>query len=132
MRRTAQRMEALSVQIRMGTSGQEMVSQLNRIQPILYKQSNEVPLDQMARDMVNFNKAMDDMNVTAVVMQDMMNQNDPGLNNDVAVDTMMENLKQENMNDLNNLGGNNLIDFNKLNNPNQLNPSQDKNGLNTL
>ncbi|EAR99140.3 SNF7 family protein (macronuclear) [Tetrahymena thermophila SB210] len=136
MQRMANKLDSLQITIKSNTSSTVMMQQINKIAPILYNQSQQIPTEQIYSDMDRFEKSMDEIMVTGKVMDEVLNNqygNDVQANQNV--DAMLNQLKLENLNSIqNNLNGDNMQMFKDLkqnefqaqNNNNQVINNQNK------
>ena len=135
MLRMAHKMDALVVQLKGNTSSQKMVEQISRLTPVLNQQVQNFPVEQLYANLNQFENAMDEIMVNGRVMDQVLNQNNTmQANQDVAVDQMMQQLKQENLNDLQNnmLGADNPLLFNELKANQNLAANQNSQQINDL
>ncbi|EGR30865.1 snf7 family protein, putative [Ichthyophthirius multifiliis] len=123
MQRMSQKMDALQMQIKTNTSNTAMIEQISRITPLLGQQAHMMSPEAIYSNMDQYEKAMDDILVGGKIMDEVMNKNqDSDVNGNIAIDGMLNQLKLENMNEINNINDNNMV-FNELKN-NELNNQQ--------
>lgn len=116
--RMAHKMDALCTIIKGNTSNVAMMDSLNKIAPLLNAQAQNIPVEKIYNDMQNFEKSMDDILVSGKVMDSLLNANSQDVNQDLAVDNMLTQMKKEMILDVkNDLNTNNQQLFNELNNP---------------
>lgn len=136
MLRMANKMEAMSTTIKSNTSNVAMIDQMNKITPLLSYQAESIPVEKIYSDMEKFEKSMDDILVSGKVMDSVLNQKYQDSNSDLAIDNMLNQMKQEMYNDVQaglNPNANTL--FNDLKNPNDINSDKaqkDKEFINDL
>ena len=116
--RMAHKMDAMCTIIKGNTSNVAMMDSLNKIAPLLNAQAQNVPVEKIYNDMEKFEKSMDDILVSGKVMDQLLNANSQDVNQDLAVDNMLVQMKKEMILDVNNdLNTNNQQLFKELNNP---------------
>lgn len=116
--RMAHKMDALCTIIKGNTSNVAMMDSLNKIAPLLNAQAQNIPVEKIYNDMQNFEKSMDDILVSGKVMDSLLNANSQDVNQDLAVDNMLTQMKKEMILDVkSDLNTNNAQLFNELNNP---------------
>lgn len=98
----AHKMDALCTIIKGNTSNVAMMDSLNKIAPLLNAQAQNVPVEKIFNDMQNFEKSMDDILVSGKVMNSLLNANSQDVNQDLAVDNMLVQMKKEMVLDVNN------------------------------
>lgn len=116
--RMAHKMDAMVTIIKGNTSNVAMMDSLNKIAPLLNAQAQNVPVEKIYNDMEKFERSMDDILVSGKVMDSLLNANSQDVNQDLAVDNMLTQMKKEMILDVNNdLNTNNQQLFKELNNP---------------
>ncbi|KAM3139263.1 hypothetical protein pb186bvf_008673 [Paramecium bursaria] len=117
--RMSHKMDHLQGIIKSTANQTQIMNSLNKITPMLTQQVNQMPLDDVYKNMNQFEAAMDEITVQSKVMDGMMNKNvDAG--QDIALDQMMGQLKQEIHNQVSNdLNVNPQVAFNQLSQPQQ-------------
>ena len=127
--RMAHKMDAMCTIIKGNTSNVAMMDSLNKIAPLLNAQAQNVPVEKIYSDMEKFEKSMDDILVSGKVMDQLLNANSQDVNQDLAVDNMLVQMKKEMILDVNNdLNTNNQQLFKELNNP-QANVANNNNNV---
>ncbi len=95
-----------------------MMATLNKLVPALQTTSNQFPVEKMYQDMNKFEKTMDEIMVATNVVDGVMNKNNVDVNQDGAIDGMLNQIKQENYNQLQlDCNANNNQLFQELKNP---------------
>jgi len=126
--RMAHKMDALCTIIKGNTANVSMMDSLNKIAPLLNAQAQNVPVEKIYNDMEKFEKSMDDILVSGKVMDSLLNANSQDVNQDLAVDNMLTQMKKEMILDVNNdLNTNNQQLFKELNNPQATNVNVNNN-----
>ena len=85
--RMAHKLENVQIQMKAQRNNQAMVEQLTRITPFIQQHALEMPIEQMANQLTQFESAMDEITVTHKIMDDIMNKDTMGA--DLAVEGMM-------------------------------------------
>ena len=70
--------------------------------PLLNTQAQNVPVEKINNDIERFEKSMDDILVCGKVMDSLLNANSQDVNQDLAVDNMLTQMKKEMILDINN------------------------------
>lgn len=126
--RMAHKMDALCTVIKGNTSNVAMMDSLNKIAPLLSAQAQNIPVEKIYNDMEKFEKSMDDIMVSGKVMDSLLNANGQDVNQDLAVDNMLTQMKKELILDVNNdLNTDNRQLFKELNNPQANNMNHNNN-----
>lgn len=90
------------------------MSQITQITPYLQYHAQELPIEQIYTQMQNFEQAMDDITVQGKIVDNVMNQQGQDANTDMAVDSMLQQMKTEQINEINadlNLGNRTLYTY---------------------
>ncbi|EGR34601.1 Snf7 family protein, putative [Ichthyophthirius multifiliis] len=99
MLKMSHKIDAISAQIKMNQGNAQYIQQLNKITPYLQHHSSNLSLEQMYGQLNNFEQAMDELTIGQKVMDNIMNKND--IQSDVAIDSMLQNMKLEYAQDIN-------------------------------
>eukprot|EP00331_Platyophrya_macrostoma_P024668 CAMPEP_0176437400 /NCGR_PEP_ID=MMETSP0127-20121128/18597_1 /TAXON_ID=938130 /ORGANISM="Platyophrya macrostoma, Strain WH" /LENGTH=209 /DNA_ID=CAMNT_0017821015 /DNA_START=122 /DNA_END=751 /DNA_ORIENTATION=- len=91
----ANRMEAISTQIKTNMNNTKMVEQLRNMTPLLQQQIDNVPLEKVAYSMQEFQKVMDNLTIQSNIMSTTMNEGMANASTESNVDMMMDMLKKE-------------------------------------
>ncbi|CAD8199706.1 unnamed protein product [Paramecium octaurelia] len=121
LQKMAHKMDHMQGIIKTSTNQTKTVEALAKISPLMSQQIQNMPLELVYQNMNQFEKAMDEMTVQGNIMTGMMNQNN-NIGQDLAIDQMMGQLKQELHSEVaNDLNANPNVLFKELN---QQNPQQ--------
>eukprot|EP00828_Plagiopyla_frontata_P038332 TRINITY_DN5026_c0_g1_i6.p2 TRINITY_DN5026_c0_g1~~TRINITY_DN5026_c0_g1_i6.p2 ORF type:complete len:132 (+),score=26.59 TRINITY_DN5026_c0_g1_i6:437-832(+) len=121
----AHKIEAISTQIKTSQNQTEMTQQLNKLTPLLQMQTQSIPFEKLYADMQKFDTAMDDILVQGKMVTEITNKQTSDSTTDVAVDTMLQQLKNEYSTEVNqDLNINPGLQFQELQNPQQMQQQQ--------
>lgn len=73
--RMAHKLDAIQSSLRSNMNNQNMMTHLNRLTPILQQTAQEQPLEEIYKDMNQFEQAMDDLMVQNNIVNQVMNKN---------------------------------------------------------
>lgn len=68
-------MEAVTCTIKMNTNNAVLMDKINKIVPVLQQSGQQFTFDTMHNNMTNFEKAMDEIQVSANIMDGVLNKN---------------------------------------------------------